>query len=446
MPVTKLRGLTAKQLRLEIAAGRISARDAATAMIEAIEHDDHKLHAWVAVKSAEKLEEPLGNFEDLLRFPLFGIPIGVKDNIDTRDFNTEYGSEIYRSHRPAADAACVSRLRESGAIILGKTALAEFAVRRPCDTRNPLHDQHTPGGSSSGSAAAIAADMVPLTVGTQTGGSVIRPAAYCGVCAIKPSFGVVNRAGVKSNSDSVDTVGFFSRSLDDLAMILGAISRNQSLTQLAFNGLGSATKGIRLAFCKTAQWDSAGKEMREFFLSVQKTVVAGGNAISVEFGSDFERLDVACDIITEFETWQSLGFERLGHAQQCSDQLIEVFRRGESHTFESYVNARKKVEIARLLFDKLFSEFDCIVTLSAPDEAPFGLDDTGPSTFNKIWTALHVPCVNVPAGHGPNGLPFGLQVISARYRDTAALIGAHELSSLLGERFQRGLIRPRSLC
>lgn len=429
--VPTARKLTAKQLRLEIAAGRISAHDAATEMIEAIQQDDPELHAWVAVKSNAELEHPLGNATDVLRFPLFGIPIGVKDNIDTKEFNTEYGSEIYRLHRPKADAACVSCLREAGAVILGKTASAEFAVRRPCATRNPLNHAYTPGGSSSGSAAAIAAEMIPLSVGTQTGGSVIRPAAYCGVNAIKPSFGIVNRAGVKPNSDSVDTVGFFSRCLDDLALILGAVSRNRALVQLAIKGLEPSAKDIRLAFCRSPQWDRASEELQNVFCSVQDAAIAAGEAVEVDLTGVLEGLDLASDIITEFETWQSLGFERLHYGEQCSDQLVEVLKRGEAHKFDDYVTARKKVEAGRSLFDDLFGEFDCLVTLSAPGEAPFGLADTGPSTFNKVWSALHVPCVNVPAGRGLHGLPFGLQVISARYRDDTALIGACKLQSLL---------------
>ena len=423
-----MRHLTARQLRFEIEAGRISPREAAAEMIEAIGREDPELHAWVAVKT--NVEQPLGDAADVLRFPLFGVPIGVKDNIDTIEFNTEYGSEIYRSHRPKHDAASVSRLRESGAIILGKTALAEFAVRRPCATRNPRNCAYTPGGSSSGSAAAVAADMIPLSVGTQTGGSVIRPAAYCGVYAIKPTFGIVNRAGVKIISDSVDTVGFFARCLEDLALILGAVSRNQSLVQLAIKGIEPAT-GIRLAFCESPQAASAGEEMRVFFRHVQAAAVSNNDAVEVNLGRALEGVNAASDIITEFETWQSLGFERLRHIEHCSIELIEVLKRGEGHTFDDYVEAQRKVEASRFLLDGILAKFDCLVTLSAPGVAPFGLADTGPSTFNKAWTALHVPCVNVPAGFGPNGLPFGLQVISARYRDDIALMGSHKLQTVL---------------
>jgi Asp-tRNA(Asn)/Glu-tRNA(Gln) amidotransferase A subunit family amidase len=432
--MTAARNLSAVQLRLEIAAGRLSAYDAAMEMIDAIECEDRELHAWVTVKSRADWEDPSGDAADLFRFPLFGIPIGVKDNIDTQEFNTEHGSEIYRDHRPKADAACVSSLRETGAIILGKTALAEFAVRRPCTTRNPLNLEYTPGGSSSGSAAAVAANMVPVSLGTQTGGSIIRPAAYCGIAALKPSFGIVNRAGVKTISDSVDTVGFFSRCLEDLALTLGSASRNRALVQLAFRGFEPIAKDIRFAFYRSPHWDQVTGDLQNVFCSVHDAAAAGGDAVEVELPSAFRGLDSASDIVTEFETFQSLGFERLNYSNRCSGQLVEVMKRGEGYSFEDYVTAQKQISVARSLFDSIFNECDCLVTPSAPGEAPFGLADTGPSIFNKTWTALHVPCLNVPAGHGSNGMPFGLQVISRRYRDDVALMGAHKLQSLLTER------------
>jgi Asp-tRNA(Asn)/Glu-tRNA(Gln) amidotransferase A subunit family amidase len=275
--------------------------------------------------------------------------------------------------------------------------------------------------------------MVPLSVGTQTGGSVIRPAAYCGIDAIKPSFGIVNRAGVKVISDSVDTVGFFSRNLDDLALILGVASRNRPLVELAFKGMGPSAKNIRLAFYRSPKWTAASAEMQRIYRAVQDAATIGGEATEVDLSDALEGLDVASDTITEFETWQSLGFERLHHRDGCSDQLVEVLKRGEAHTFDDYIAAQKKLATARIFFDSFFSGVECLVAFSAPGEAPFGLADTGPSTFNKAWSALHVPCVNVPAGLGSNGLPLGLQVISARYRDEVALMGAQKLQSLLRE-------------
>lgn len=423
--------LTATELRAEIATGKLTARHAVADSITEIGLRDGNIHAWLSVLATAEIEPPCGNAEGILEFPLYGIPIGLKDNIDTRDFITTYGSSIYASHRPVADAACVSSLRASGGVVVGKTALAEFAVRHPSATCNPHNLRHTPGGSSSGSAAAVAANMVPLALGTQTGGSVIRPAAYCGVNAIKPTFGLVNRVGIKMVSDSADTIGFFARSISDLALALGTVSRNRTLVQAAFSGLDVPAADVRLAFCQTFHWAAAKPAMQQCFAAAQHAVSKHQRVQTVDLGQSFVDLNEASDLVTEFETWQSFSHERRHHEGDCSAALLEVLERGRCHTFESYVLAKKRFEAARVHFDNIFDDFDCIITPSAPAEAPRDLKDTGPSTFNKMWTMLHVPCVNVPAGNGSYGLPLGLQVIAPRYRDKVALLGAHKLRKML---------------
>jgi Asp-tRNA(Asn)/Glu-tRNA(Gln) amidotransferase A subunit family amidase len=423
--------LTATKLRTEIAAGRLTPERAIADSITEIQKRDNDIGAWVSLLSTTEMQPPRGKSEDFVGYPLYGIPIGLKDNIDTRDFVTAYGSTIYASHRPIADAACVSALRECGGVIVGKTALAEFAVRHPCSTRNPLNPRHTPGGSSSGSAAAVAANMVPLALGTQTGGSVIRPAAYCGINAIKPTFGLINRVGIKKVSDSADTIGFFARSIADLALSLGAVTRNSALVSLAFQGMRLPSVGVRLAFCTTPQWSAASPAMQQCFGRAEQAASKQEKVRRIELGQEFAGLDAAADTITEFETWQSLAHERLYHEKDCTAELFEVLDRGKGLSFDDYVNASKRLEVARQSFDTLFNEFDCIITPSAPDEAPVGLHNTGPSTFNKMWTLLHVPCVNVPAGKGSARLPLGLQVIAPRYRDGIALLGAEKLDAIL---------------
>jgi Asp-tRNA(Asn)/Glu-tRNA(Gln) amidotransferase A subunit family amidase len=275
--------------------------------------------------------------------------------------------------------------------------------------------------------------MVSLALGTQTGGSLIRPAAYCGIYGIKPSFGIVNRVGVKLLSDSADTIGFYARSPADLALVLGAVSGNSALVRAAFGAVESANSAVRLAFCRTPQWTMAGSAMQQRYAAVEEATLARADCTTVELGQSFAGLDVAADIVTEFETWRSLAHERLHHAEGCTTDLLDVLELGRDHTFEQYVSAQKQIETARLRFDSLFSDFDCIITPSAPDEAPLGLNDTGPSTFNKVWSMLHVPCVNVPVGNGPGGLPLGFQVIAARYKDNVALAGAQKLRTVLDE-------------
>ena len=420
---------SAVDLRRQLAQGSISPLEVANHFREAIRRFDEELLAWVAM--ASEGQTPVGKAADLKQFPLFGIPVGVKDVIDTADQKTEYGSEIYLGNRPSADAACVARIREAGGIILGKTATTEFATRRPCATRNPINTDHTPGGSSSGSAAAVAAAMTPLAIGTQTAGSVIRPAAYCGVLAIKPTFGLINRVGVKQLSDSVDTVGFFARSIPDLALIAGAIAGEPDLIDFAFETPRRERAKIRLAFCQSPQWEYADQAFKNFFNSTSEAARAKFGTPSLELPALFQGLDVSLDVTIEAEIWQSLTYERTKHFGTCSPQLKELFAKGVTHDRASVARAHEHAEAARQAFDKLLDDRDCLVTLSAPGEAPLGLSDTGPAIFNKAWTLLHVPCVTVPAGRGPNGLPFGLQVVAKRHQDRNALAGAEKLQSML---------------
>ncbi|MBI1774152.1 MAG: amidase [Proteobacteria bacterium] len=427
MPPTRA---TAIELRQAFAAGRVAPTEVTKSLLEMIGNEDKHLGAWVDVQTPLGLASPAGLATDTVGAPLFGVPVGVKDVLDTKDLRTEYGSEIYRRHRPVADAACVARLREAGALIIGKTATTEFSTRRPAATRNPLNRAHTPGGSSSGSAAAVAAGMVPLAVGTQTLGSVIRPAAYCGVFAIKPSFGIVNRLGTKLLSESVDTIGFFARSLSDLALITGAAASDPKMIELAFGGPAKAAR-LSLAFCRSPQWEHASEAMRAFFLSVQGELERRGHALTIELPEEFAGLDIASDAITEFETWHSLAHERVQHGPRCSPALRDLFARGGRRRFDEAASAREHAERARITLDALFQHVDCLVTPSTPGEAPVGLEDTGSPVFNKIWTLLHVPSVNVPAGKAANGLPFGLQVIARRCRDDVALAGAEQLRVLL---------------
>ena len=424
-------GLSAVALRRQLSEGKLSFDALASHYREVIARGDRTLHAWVSVGS--KTGTPAGNPSDLAEFPLFGLPVGVKDVIDTRDHRTEYGSEIYRGNRPSADAACVARIRESGGLVLGKTATTEFATRRPCATRNPLNPDHTPGGSSSGSAAAVAAGMTPLAVGTQTAGSVIRPAAFCGVAAIKPTFGIVNRVGVKQLSDSVDTVGFFARYVADLALISGAVARNPQLIDFAFAPSVHDRQHVRLAFCRSPQFDSADQAMKDFFLDLSESSNREFDTRALELPRPFEGLDTAVDVIIESEIWHGLGYERTQHWEQCSSQLQQLFSAGAKHSIESVIRAQRHAELARLAFDAFLDDVDCLVTPSAPGEATRGLDDTGPAIFNKVWNLLHVPCVTIPAGRGPNGLPFGLQVVAKRNKDHVALAGAEKLASMLRE-------------
>lgn len=405
-------------------------RDGVSAAYARIEAQERHLQAWATTHKPTAIAPPRGDATNIPSSPLFGIPVGIKDVIDTADLATEYGSPIYAGHQPAADAACVARIREAGGVIVGKTATTEFATRQPCATRNPHNPDHTPGGSSSGSAAAVAAGMVPIALGTQTLGSVIRPAAYCGVCAIKPTFGRINRAGVKLLSESVDTVGIFARTVADLGLALGAIADRQELIGFA---LGTrSTQRPRLAFCRSPQWTQAEAHGRAHFERLAEVIGRVMKAPQVTL-SVLDPLEVAVDTITEFEIFRGLSYERSAKWHLCSGPLRELFAKGADRTWTDYETALARAEAARAEFDSAFADFDALVTPSAPGEAPAGLGNTGPATFNKIWTLLHAPTVTIPAGRGPNGLPLGLQIVARRGRDLTALEAAQHLHDLMSE-------------
>lgn len=438
----KLEGSSAVALRRGLRDGEITPEAIYDYFRGAIERGNTALRAWVAI--SDQVSGPFGEAKDVARYPLFGLPIGIKDVIDTADLPTAYGSEIYEGHRPIADAACVAQIRETGGVVIGKTASTEFATRRPCSTLNPLNPAHTPGGSSSGSAAAVAAGMAPLAVGTQTAGSVIRPAAYCGVAAIKPTYGLVSRVGIKQLSDSLDTVGFFARHVRDLALITGAVTRNATLIDFAFALGTSTTLKPRLAFCRSPQWASAEEPMRAFFVALTEAANRKFGTPSFELPPMFAGLDTAADLIIEAEAWQNFSYERSVHWDKCSPQLQQLVTSGRNHSARSVISAQRQAELARVAFDALLDDVDCLITPSAPGEAPRGLGDTGPAILNKLWTILYVPAVTVPAGTGPNGLPFGLQVIAKRHKDHLALAGAEELCSMLSRLGYRTLPLERS--
>jgi len=427
--------LSATTLRRQIAEGRRSARDVVSGCLAAIAHRDASIAAWACHLDSDASVAPRGAAADLAGAPLYGLPVGIKDVIDTADFPTEYGSEIYPGNRPACDAALVARMKEAGAVILGKTATTEFATRRPCRTVNPLNPAHTPGGSSSGSAAAVAAGMVPLAVGTQTLGSVIRPAAYCGVAAIKPSFGLLNRSGVKILSDAVDTLGIFAQAVPDLALVTGAVAGDPDLTGLAFRIEGGEDfVPLRLALCRSPQWPHAAAHMQAAFERVERALSGTDGVTLLTLPPEYDALEPLVDRISEFEIRQSLSFERVFRFDGCSDHLRAIFDKAAGHSAAAVAEARLQAEALRCSFDGIFDGFDCIVTPSAPGEAPIGHGDTGPAIFNKIWTLLHVPCVTVPAGLGPSGLPLGLQVVARRGRDDLALLGALRLQAMLRQK------------
>ncbi|MBV8888872.1 MAG: amidase [Alphaproteobacteria bacterium] len=345
--------------------------------------------------------------------PLSGLPVGVKDVIDTADMPTEYGSPIYRGNRPFADAACVALLRMAGGTILGKTVTTEFANRFPGATVHPHNPAHTPGGSSSGSAAAVADRQVPAALGTQTGGSTIRPSAYCGVIGYKPSFGEISRVGVKLQCPNLDTVGIICRDLDGIALLRGAV------LAVGPRRIDRASATPRIGFCRTPAWDNADGATQGLLERTAAALSAAGAPVrEVSFARAFESIHEHHRRIFAYEAARNYAYEYDFHRDQVSAVLREtLLEPGRALPLAAYVEAVETAEAFRSHLDDLFREVDVLLTPSAPGEAPEGLNSTGDPRFNAVWTLGWVPCLTLPAGTGRKGLPLGVQLVGQRFRD-----------------------------
>jgi len=370
--------------------------------------------------------------------PLHGVPIGIKDIIDTADMPTENGTVLHAGRRPQVDAAVVRMLRQAGAVILGKTVTAELATYAPGKTRNPHDPAHTPGGSSSGSAAAVAAGMVPLTIGTQTNGSVIRPAAFCGVYGFKPSRGLIPRTGILRQSPTLDTVGLFARCLDDLALCMGAVSgcddgdpATRPLAPPAFRAIMAEPPPVRptLAFVRTPMWDRADRQTAEAF---QELIDALGQAVQEKELADsmreawhWQRTIMEADIAASFAREYEHGRERL------SASLRSQIERGRGVPAVDYIGALDRIQPLNDAFDELFDRFDAIVTPAAPGTAPRDLTTTGDAVFCTLWTLCGMPALALPLMHGTNGLPMGVQLVGKRGDDARLLRTARWLTETL---------------
>ena len=355
--------------------------------------------------------------------PLAGIAVGIKDIVDTADLPTAMGSPIYAGWRPRADAPVVARLKSLGAVPLAKTTTTPFAFLDPTATRNPHHPGHTPGGSSAGSAAAVAAGMLPLALGTQTGGSVIRPAAFCGVAAIKPSFRLLPTVGVKTFSWALDTVGLFGASVADIAHALALIADRPGIET-------AAPERPRLALCLQ---DFAGSPDADALAALERTARAaeraGASVRDLVLPEPFARAWAAHPTVQDFEARQALAWEYAEHRDALPPILRGQLDRAQGLNAADYDAARREAHRARRLLKELFSDADAILTVSSVGRAPHGLGSTGDARFNRLWTLMGVPCVNVPVPG--DGLPLGVQVIARFGDDGRALAVARAIEGAL---------------
>jgi Asp-tRNA(Asn)/Glu-tRNA(Gln) amidotransferase A subunit family amidase len=408
--------LSALDLARRIEAGELTPRAVIERCAEAIAAREQEIGAFVVLDL-----DTARRAADDARFasaPLRGLPVAFKDIFDTADLPTQYGSRIYSGYRPRADATAVVMTRRAGGILLGKTVTTEFASLVPRGTRNPHNLAHTPGGSSSGSVAAVAAAMVPIAFGSQTAGSVVRPAAFCGVAGFKPSYRLIPTVGMKVFSWHLDTAGLFAASVADVAFAAAAVTGRDLRVD---RGTPSAP---RIALVRTAQWPQASAAMQNAVVTAARAAQAAGAKLAeITLPPILEDAYAAQFTIQDYEAARALAFEYDRHRDEIGKDLREQLDGGAAITAADYDTARRTTSRARQVFADVMAEHDVILTPSAPGVAPHGLDSTGNPMFNRLWTLMGTPCINVP-GLNDGGLPLGVQIVGRFGRDRTALEAA----------------------
>jgi Asp-tRNA(Asn)/Glu-tRNA(Gln) amidotransferase A subunit family amidase len=405
------------ELQRCIDSGDLSAEAAIAQSCQAIDTHEKTIGAFVC-----RAESPRAASAG----PLRGIAVGIKDIIDTSDLPTEMGSAIYRGWRPRADASVVMLLKQAGATIIGKTTTTAFAANDPTATLNPHNHGHTPGGSSSGSAAAVAAGMIPLALGTQTGGSVIRPASFCGVAAIKPSFNLLPRVGVKCFSWTLDTVGLFAAGVEDIASALAAITNRPEL--LLDSVVRTPRIGVVMQDFAGAPEAASEQALRIARVAAERTGASVRTLALPEIVAEAWRIHTT---VQQFEAHQAFAWEYRANYDAMPPLLRERLDDSRDITPAAYDAARAVANRARRTLAEVFDDVDVLLTFSAPGAAPKGLTSTGDTRFNKLWTLMGVPCVNVPADVADGGLPVGVQVIARFGNDAGALNAARFVEKAL---------------
>jgi Asp-tRNA(Asn)/Glu-tRNA(Gln) amidotransferase A subunit family amidase len=400
--------------RLE--SGELKPRAAIDLCAQAIDARENDVGAFV-VLDLEAARRAADN-PQLAQTPLRGLPVGFKDIFDTADLPTQYGSPIYAGYRPRADSSLVALTRRAGGIVIGKTVTTEMASLVPSVTRNPHNLEHTPGGSSAGSAAGVAAGMMPMAFGTQTAGSVIRPAAFCGVAGFKPSYRLIPMVGAKDIAWHLDTGGLFGASVADVAFVVGAIlARDLRVDR-------TAPAAPRIAVARTHLWPQASEAMHKAIETAAKIAQgAGAKVTEITLPPIFEDAYLAQHTIQDYENLCAVAWEYENHRDKIDRRLREALDAATAITAAAYDAARRTGSRARQALADAMADYDVILTPSAPGAAPHGFTTTGTAIFNRLWTLMGTPCVNVP-GLSENGLPLGIQIVGRFGRDRSALEAA----------------------
>ena len=437
--------LSAAEAIRKIRNGELTSEELVQACLDRIEEADGEIEAWAHLKpdyaldQARMLDEqrqaggPMG--------PLHGIPVGIKDIFDTECLPTENGTVLNSGRQPMTDCRVVSLLEEAGAVIMGKTVTTELAVFGPGKTKNPHNPKHTPGGSSSGSTAAVASYMVPLAIGSQTNGSTIRPASFCGVVGFKPSHGLIPRTGALALSRFLDTVGVFARSVEDAALIAEVLvaydpgdrdTRPRPRPAFANTAVEEPPLPPILTFAKTAVWDHADKDTQDAFDELKGILGERCDDLVLPepFGNAVEqhRMIMNADLAKSLASYYEHGKDKL------TDVLKGMIEDGQKVTAVDYNKAVDGRDFLNAGLDGVFDRYDAIITPAATGEAPAGLDSTGSPLFNSLWTYCGVPAISLPLMRGSNGLPIGVQLIGRRGDDARLLRTANWLfEHLAGE-------------
>ncbi len=424
---SELHELTATAIVAAIAGKKTTAEAVARACLARISEREPQVQAWQFLDPELVIRQAKALDAGPSRGPLHGVPVGMKDIIDTADMPTEYGSPIHAGYQPHMDAACVALTRRAGGLIMGKTVTTEFANRHPGKTMHPQDARRTPGGSSSGSAAAVGDRMVPLAVGTQTTGSTIRPAAYNGCFGYRPTWGDLRLAGVMEAAGSLDTLGIIARSVEDVALYRDVLAGTPPEPVPAGNP-------PRVAVCRTQFWEETDAGTRNAIEQCAAAMSKAGAKVSeLQLPAAFDPIDEIHQRISSFEFARNRAWELLHHAERISDTLRNNrLKHGLAYRFEEYREARAQAEKLRLMLDDLFRDFDVILTPSAASEAPIGLNATGSAAFSSIWTACHNPSMTLPLFHGENKLPIGVQLVTRRDTDRQLFAIAKWTAALYG--------------
>lgn len=410
--------MSATEAAAAIASKRLKSADLVAACLERIKARENEIGAWAFIDPVRAIDEARARDAEAPRGPLHGVPVGIKDIIDTADMPTTYGSAIYPQHRPGVDAACVALIRRAGGIPLGKTVTTEFAYFAPGKTKNPHNPKHTPGGSSSGSAAAVADHMVPVALGTQTAASIIRPAAFCGVVGYKPTIGIYPLAGIKAFSSAFDTLGTLSRSVADTMLMWRVLTATS-------DAAATRSSPPRIGLCRTPQWDQAEPAAVDAFETAAKRLRAAGAMVAdVTLPAQFATLIDVHKRLMAAEAARAYATEYATNRDKLSPQLRELIDAGLGQPAATYLEDRRAQEAAKREFAVLMKDHDALLAPSARGEAPEGLGATGDPVFSRMWTLLQSPNLALPVQRGPKGLPTGIQLIGAYAADPAFLATA----------------------